>query len=339
MRDYIVNLVEKFITKQWKNSGQNEIYLKCPFHKGGNESKPSFYVNVVNGVYFCHTCNIGGPVLRLLLDLGVPRHIADAETADLKQAISHNKSIAAGKKASQWVEQDPYKATTVLSETVLNHYKYCPTKLLEKGFNVNWLQHMEVGYDLDKHRIIYPIRDVHGNLAGVSGGAQYTWQEPKYKIYRGGYKDYTGKNYVSDFGGWFDEQYPDYRMDKSRYIWGFDRVYARLCFSTHKETIVVCEGFKACLWLLQNGYINTVALMGKFMSDIQYNLLTRLDANVILFLDNNEAGRTGADKIKQKLSKLMKVKVVRYPDRPNAEKLQPDDLTKNELDEIIKTCT
>src|SRR4051812_41104123 len=94
LRDYIINIVEKFITKAWKNSGSDEIGLKCPFHKGGNEARPSFFINIVTGVYFCHTCNIGGPILRLLIDLGIPRHIADAETTNLKQAILHNKKIA-----------------------------------------------------------------------------------------------------------------------------------------------------------------------------------------------------------------------------------------------------
>lgn len=339
LRDYIINLVEKFITKTWKRSGQEEIYFKCPFHKGGNESKPSFYINVVTGVYFCHTCNIGGPILRLLVDIGIPRHIADAETANLKESIQHSKKILVGKKAAQWVEQDPYKATSVLSETVLNNYMYCPTKLVDKGFSINWLQHMEIGYDFQKNRIIYPIRDIHGNLAGVSGGSQYEWQEPKYKVYRGGYVDYTGKRIISDYGAWFDEQYPDYKMDKSRYIWNFDRVYARLLFSPFKSTMIIVEGFKACLWMLQNGYINTVALMGDFMSDIQYNLITRLDANILLFLDNNKPGRDACIKIKNKLKNLMNVTILNYPSNYTAEKpiekLQPDDLTKTEIDSVI----
>jgi hypothetical protein len=33
---------------------------RCPFHKGGQEKRPSFYLNLSTGMAFCHTCRRGG---------------------------------------------------------------------------------------------------------------------------------------------------------------------------------------------------------------------------------------------------------------------------------------
>ena len=38
----------------------------------------------------------------------------------------------------------------------------------------------EIGYDLDSHRITFPVRDEIGTLVGVKGRALYEWQGDKY---------------------------------------------------------------------------------------------------------------------------------------------------------------
>lgn len=323
----ITELIERYITPQWRHSGNNNIGIKCPFHKGGNERRESFFINTENGLYYCHTCHIGGTVPRLLNDLGVPKHIIDVETADLRESIQYENSKKEILKEFKFIG-DPYKANPILSETILLNYKVIPQPLIDMGFDSNWLNHMEVGLDFQNSRITYPIRDIYGNLAGISGGAVFEGQLPKYKIYSGGYREtHTGVYKSSIFGEWFDTQYPGYEFRKSNFLWNFDRVYARLFHSRNETTIYIVEGFKACLWLLQNGYINTVALMGSSMSEQQFNLLVRLNSDITLFLDNDKAGKNCLRYIASQLIKTHKIYSISYPDNKN----QPDDFTKDEL--------
>ena len=332
MRDQIVAVAEKYLGRG-KFSGGENMSVKCPFHKGGEESKPSFSLNVGNGVWHCFTCKVSGPLPLLLRLLGLPRNVIDAELKDLRAVLLENAASLKWKKRAEWLTKDPFLADTVLPETILKPYELCPTKLVDAGFDPAWLQWMDVGFDRNNDRITYPIRDMYGNLAGISGGAALG-QFPKYKVYQGRKKEYNSDNYIeSDYGPWFDELYPNYHFHNHKFLWNFDQVYPRLFFSNDTQWLIITEGFKACLWMLQHGWANTVALMGSSMSDHQRNLLHRLKANVLLFLDNDEAGQRGTDKIAKELRKFQPgILIARYP---GTEAMQPDDLTPEELSVAI----
>ena len=101
-----------------------------------------------------------------------------------------------------------------------------------------------------------------------------------------------------------------------------------------REPIYVVEGFKACLWLIQHGYRNTVALMGSFLTRRQFDLLCLLAGGaIILLLDNDAAGRLATYKIgKWLFSAKRKVEICSY--HP-AKAEEPDALDAQELKETI----
>ena len=185
----------------------------------------------------------------------------------------------------------------MLSEAIIDGFNWCPAQLTQAGFSWQWLQYMQIGVDRRNQRITYPIRDIYGNLAGFSGGATMAGQHPKYKVYKGRRRTDDGIVIPSDYGKWFDDEYPGYEFQNHDYIWNYDRVYPRLAYSKEVETLIVVEGFKACIWLLQHGYRNTVALMGSYLSEKQRQLLLRVNANIILFLDNDQPGQEATEKI------------------------------------------
>ena len=125
----------------------------------------------------------------------------------------------------------------------------------------------------------------------------------------------------------------NYHINNRRFLWRWEKVYPGVYYSQDNPgPVYVAEGYKACLWLVQQGYYNTVALMGTGLSDTQQMFLERLGTNVVLCLDNDRWGRVGTSKIGYRL-RGMDVSVMRYP-CPEL-KLQPDDLNKTELDEAL----
>ncbi len=111
-------------------------------------------------------------------------------------------------------------------------------------------------------------------------------------------------------------------------------MYPRLFFSQEVETLIIVEGFKACLWLLQHGYWNTVALMGSRVSRRQMQLLFRLRANFVLFLDRDPAGLQGMlHDGREMYYKTPTVGVARYPHGVGS--CQPDNLSSQELHNSI----
>jgi len=324
----VIEIVQKYISPKWKTSGVN-IGIKCPFHKDGNERRESFYINVETGLFYCHTCKVSGTISRLLNDLGISKHIIDIETEDIRKLEYENKKNRAIASELSF-RVNPYKANPVLSETVLLNFK-CDFNPLPQ-FEDKWIKYMEIGFDKYLNRIIYPIRDIYGSLAGVSGGRVNPEDEPKYLIYRGGYSDPFGRWVPSNYGLWFDSEYPNYQFKKTNTLWNYDRVYARMFHNTEDKDLFIVEGFKACISRVQNGYSNTVALMGSSVGEKQFNLLTRLNCSITLFLDNDEAGIKGTKLLALSLYRTNKIYIVKYPPNKN----QPDSFNKEELKAAIE---
>ncbi len=330
MRQHIVALVERYVGRG-KFSGESNLMCRCPFHKGGEETKPSFSVNVDLGIFQCFTCKVSGNIIKLLKLRGVSDSIIDAETHDLREELKDNQQRLKWQKRKEWITRDPFLAQTILPEAMLIPYRFCPLRLVEAGFAPELLQHLEVGFDRTNNRITYPIRDLYGNLAGISGGAAVAGTFPKYKVYKGTYQDPESKRWIpSDYGDWFQEKFPDYDFHNHHYLWNFDSVYPSLFFGNQENPyLIITEGFKACMWLIQAGFLNTVALMHSTMSERQRSLVSRLSVNIVLFLDNDPAGREGTRRIARELRQQQPgVYVARYP---VVDDCQPDDLTPAEV--------
>lgn len=328
MREQVAALVQRHLPGALRQSGGGNALTKCPFHKGGQETKPSFSVNLDKGLFHCFTCHVAGDVRYMLRLLGLPRSTIDAETAIIRPFLDKNRELSQLEKERFFFQRDPFKADFVLPESLLGVYDWCPQKLVQAGFSPQLLQDMEVGFDRLNNRITFPLRDMYGNLAGISGGAMTKQQMPKYKVYQGGRRTWTGQWQTGDYGEGFDERYPDYRCENHDFLWNFERVFPRLemeAMSGRPVTVYVVEGFKACLWMIQNGFINTVALMGSYISERQQRMLHRIGGTVVLFLDNDKAGRDATLKIADMLWRPMygRIRVVPYP-RDDFD-TQPDD--------------
>jgi len=144
------------------------------------------------------------------------------------------------------------------------------------------------------------------------------WRRPSCLVYQGSrVHEQTGKRVVGDFGEWFDEQFPGYRCENHDFIWNYDRVYPRVMQATSEaeSTVFLVEGYKACLWMIQCGYVNTVALMGSYISETQQRMLHRLGGQVVLFFDNDNPGRAATKQIGKALWRPLhgRLKVMQYP--------------------------
>jgi DNA primase len=287
--------------------GEN-LAAHCPFHKGGKEQRPSFYVYIGKssftrhtGMSFCHTCNRGWSLTGLLKALRVGPALIDIIKQELGSAESEAK-------------RDPLLsidfALETLPEASLGLFEYMPKALVDVGFSKELLASYDVGFDRMRKRITFALRNHHGELVGISGRS-VRGEHPRYKIYRAE----------------FHELSPSYALNKKKLLYGLDKFYARRMYTDIDMPVVLCEGFKACLWCVQAGYVDTVALLGSTLSREQLVLLQRVTNSVVLFLDNDAPGREATTKIAKQLSGI-EVRVADYrTDAP----ISPDDLTSEQL--------
>lgn len=345
MSDEILTLVSRHLAGPFRPSGGSNYLTKCPFHKEGKERTPSFSINTEKGLFNCFTCHEAGDIRHLLVLLGLPRSQVDSETAVVKPILDRNREQYKFEQKHFFSNRDPFLADFILPEAIMGIYEWMPLKLVEDGFDPELLRKLEIGYDKNNNRITYPLRDMYGNLAGFSGGATTKEQQPKYKVYQGRRRGANRRMIPGDFGEWFDQKYPDYRCENHDFLWNFDKVLPRLeSMSEGDSTVYVVEGFKACMWMVQSGFHNTVALMGSYISERQQRMLHMLGGRVCLFLDNDRPGREATFNVGDLLWRPMygRIDVVQYPEVDvqaslhDGLKSQPDDYEADAIRELVK---
>jgi len=281
--------------------GRKEIQIRCPFHKDGRERRPSLCVNLENGLFFCHACGRGWSLMTFLIELGVDKGTAVEEVRDLDLG-----RVPAGE-----------PETIVIPEWIIAGWKRkCPLALLEAGFSMDVLKEYEVGYDEERSRIVFPVRDHRGRLVAIQG--RNLVGEPRYKMYKEELEDILGFKIP--------------HVPLKRCVWNLNRWYDR-GFRGSIDELILVEGVKKALWLIQHGFQNTVSIFSSYMSDEQFSLLSRLSIKrVISLLDNDDAGKKGTKRVMDLFGCCAVA-----PDWPDGV-TQPDDLDVGGLVKLVESA-
>ena len=287
-----------------KSSGPDGIAATCPFHTIGERVTTTLSMSLTRGVWFCFSCHERGNLQSFLRKVGVSHREIDTSYQFLIEELDKSRPPPPDPLRTRVLSDNP------LPESLLGIFNMCPIALVEQGFTEKTLQEFDVGFDLQNMRITFPLRDLHGKLMGVSGRTIYDDVVPRYKIY--------------------DKEYPTWgvparsREDARRgaVLWNAHNVYPEIFFNQSPKVCLV-EGFKACMWVAQAGFKNTVALVGSFLTWEHQWILERMGAEVYVFLDNNSAGWKGRDYIGKTLGKTLTVRIVEYEDD---EIQQPDGM-------------
>lgn len=150
-------------------------------------------------------------------------------------------------------------------EAVRTHFiskGYTEKELLEAGL----VSERDSGgtYDKFRHRIMFPIRDERGRMAGFGARILNPDDLPKFMN---------------------SPQTPVF--DKSHLLYGLDR--ARRDIRTLDQVVIV-EGYLDVIALHQAGYANAVSPMGTALTEHQLYLIKRFTRRVVLALDPDAAG-------------------------------------------------
>ena len=339
----IKDVVGRYV--ELKPAGRGRWKGLCPFHK---EKTPSFYVDEEKGLFYCFGCKAGGDVFsfveriegltfaealeKLAAEAGVelekkPRVKKDKTLYDVNAL-----SLEFFQKAlDQTPEARAYLTGRGLGLAEIERFKlgYAPegwdrlTRFLaekgvplEKGLAAGVLAEKEGRYyDRFRGRVMVPILDAVGRVAGFSGRALKKDQEPKYL------------------------NTPETSIFKKRELL-FGLYQARDALREKKRAIIV-EGLFDVVALHKMGYPETVAVLGSAFTPEQGLLLKRYGVGTLyLAFDADEAGRKATLKsLDQELAKSFLIYAVRLPEGldPGDLLLRPDgrDLFERALSEAL----
>lgn len=295
----------------------------CPFHSGGQEMHPSFYMHLTTGMYFCHACGASGHLPSFVRRMGGDRYWQGWAHAWARETVPAATTPTALQPRS-WLGKERHQSilstNPVLPEWTLGHFDF-ESVALAAVFGSDLLDAYDIGYDFQHARITFPLRDLWGRLVGFSGRDDGLDRQPKYLFYG-----------ARELGEWAP---PGYRLEKRVLCWNADRVWRRALFEPPSTPLWVVEGFKAALALIAHGYPNTVAILGARMSSEQRYILSCLPHPVILLLDNNAAGRAGTAAAVNMWQRYgtHPLYPARYPSSC-PESAQPDDLSPEQIADI-----
>lgn len=162
-------------------SGEANFVSTCPFcNPHGHWPGKSFAVHVDSGLYVCYrpACGATGHIRRLLVEkLGMSPEAAVKATEDLEAW----KEVKLRSTLPTWENRfSPEEEVDLVAEATLGLYKFTPVYMLERGFTKKTLKRFEIGYDLQRDRVVFPMRSKKGRLLGFSTRATEPHDFPKY---------------------------------------------------------------------------------------------------------------------------------------------------------------
>ncbi len=131
----------------------------------------------------------------------------------------------------------------------------------------------EKSYDTFRHRVIFPIWDQYNNVVGFGSRAVFENQKGKY----------------------INSQ-ESIIFNKKNILYGLN--FAKISIRKQSQAILT-EGYMDCISMIKNGYENTVAVMGTALSETCVKTLASMAKDIILALDNDQAGFAAATRMNQ----------------------------------------
>jgi len=264
-------ILERYGVKKLSKSGEWWNGL-CPFH---HDKNPSFGMNERTKVYNCFVCG-GGDFIDFISKI---EQVSRTRAIEIAYSLVNNLGLF-----DEEPEKIKEKLLAIINNfqddflpqydvSVLKDWNYIHPYLIERGITEYraWA-HFRVGFSRWHEMLTFPVFWGE-NLIGVLGRRTDN-RKPKYK------------------------PIPGYEFPSSRIFYHFVPEYSR---------VVVVEGVLDAIKLWSYGVLNVVASFGSNLSDEQTELLTKNFREVVLWFDNDEAGKSGTRKAIKKLIRHVNV--------------------------------
>ena len=324
----IVQIISEYIPLEKKG---NDFKGLCPFH---NDNNPSLSVSPSKKVFKCFSCNTAGNVIQFVQKIENISFVEALKKVALKSGLSLNikenpqelrnnkyyqimgsaletyqfylKNTLEGKNALEYLHKRNITdelikrfgiglsshSDNILVKTLLESNKYLPLDLQELGlvgFNNNRY------FDLFNGRIIFPLKDLRGNIVGFSGRIYDSQSNSKYIN--------SQENVI---------------FKKSNILYNYSEAFNDIKLKGH---VIIFEGFMDVIAAYRAGVNNTLATMGTALTEEQIKVVLKLTNNITLCYDGDGPGIEASKRAIKLFAKYgVNVKMVMLPEGKD-----PDD--------------
>jgi hypothetical protein len=277
--------------------GSRNIQCSCflaPWRKGhkrGTDSRPSMGIRINDAgesKVHCFACEYGGSLKEAVRELNERSGSDFSEVISLVDDYDNIDPLLVVKTIPAYDQYEKKKPEVVFGEEAIDDFRGVTHKyILNRGFSLDTLKEWESGYDPAYKRVVFPLRNVRGKLVGAIGR--------------------TVNNHKVRYFNYF-------HFDKSKYVFGEHKVRPN-------TSLIVVEGLLDTVKVWQElkkenllDEFSVVGLLGSEPSFKQCRKIVSLANEVVLFLDNDVAGKLGKNKMAKLLCKEVLLKSVAYID-------------------------
>lgn len=267
LRDFILERDNKLLFKDIKPDVDN-IMITCPFHKHGEERRPSCGISIKDkvdgdkrypaGTVHCFTCKYTAS-----LDSFISKVLGFEDSGEEgRKWLLDNFDVSSNRNIQVSFGGRGYEKTyqqQLISNDLLKEFRFYHPYMFKRGLTEEIINKYDIGYDKYSDCITFPVRDIKGNCLFIAK------------------RSVKGKMFIL----------PSARNKPLYGVYELDY---------NKPDIFICESFFNALTLVKWGY-NAIALMGTG-SNYQYELINKLPFRTIrICLDGDLAGRLGTKKL------------------------------------------
>lgn len=248
------------------NETETNFLCLCPFHN--NNDTPAMSVAKETGMFLCFAphCGERGNVTQLVQRVGTMDQYQSRRFIEKFRKNVDMASILA-RSMEQPVEFKEF------DQALLDKFKEdfpgseAQNYMWGRKFNDTTLETFDVGYSAAQNMVVVPMHDPSAMPLGVIG------------------RSLTGKQFKNTPG-----------LPKSKTAFNFHRA------KKASETVIIVESSMDAMRVHQSGFPNVIALLGGFISQHHVAQINKAFNSIIIFTDNDEAGRTLGRSIEDKLS-------------------------------------
>ena len=238
-----------------------DLMVSCPYHKGGQEKKPSCGIRKSDGFLHCFACGASHSLTETISNCFGKNDLGKYGIKWLQNNFLGD--IAAKRDLHLDLSRTQIKTTPkYVTEEELDSYRYIHPYMFKRKMTEEMIELFDIGYDKDTECITFPVRDEQGNCLFIAR------RNVNYKFF----------NYPTN-------------VDKP--IYG---LYELSKLKEQPKEIIVCESMINCItcWVFGRP---AIALNGTGTKK-QLDKLKQLEyRKLILGLDPDSAGQHGCDNI------------------------------------------
>ena len=268
----------------------DDIMVCCPYHKNGQERRPSAGVRKSDGKFHCLACGKTVDLDEMIANcLGYDDPITgyrwlvnNFATVQVEERKDLELDLSRDKPVSNYTQ-------FYVPEEELDTYRYFHPYMRKRGLTDEVIEQFDIGYDKLTDSITFPVR--------YWGSANF------------GRCLFVAKRNIKT-------KRFDLPKDQGKPLYGLYEVYATVQDNwiagggMTADKIYVCEGLFDCLRLWCNGKY-AIAGFGCLYSEYQMNLLDSLPTRkLVLAFDNDKAGKDGAERVRRRVKNKLITEVI-----------------------------